>query len=168
MTDDALNRIGNKNIDEKDLLRAIKQLSDVDVPASFWNAIANSNDYSERHRAYCILELFRRFVFPEMDLDHLARLLKPLKWLRDDDIRTVTMLEGEIPLTWTLEDTVFVLRIFPDPAGQSSFAIYLRVAGKISCDDFIRCLRGKPLQVICAAVIREIGISEPYRHVVTD
>ncbi len=112
-----------------------------------------------------VIELFRRHVTKGITLHRMAKLLEGATWLQDEDVDVVTAIEGEIPVTWNLEDTVFVIRLFPESERQSSFAIYLRVAGKVPLDSFIRLLRGyKVPESTENAVVLEVGFSEPFRN----
>ena len=168
MNDELLAAIADKNIAEGDLRRAIGQLSRMNEPPSFWNDIATNTGYSRVHRICCILELFRRHVSVGMRLDSFAQLLGDPKWLRDEDVEVVIALNGEIPVTWNFEDTIIVLRLLPESASDSDFAIYLRISGKVSRGDLISVLHRKDvIQEIKAATILEVGFAEPYRHSIT-
>ena len=154
--------IANKEIKEKELLQAIQALGTVTESPKFWTGIANSLDYRERHRCYCVLQLVRRHVLPGMKFSKFAQILDNPIWLKDEDIGVVDIVRGEIPVTWTFEDTVFVLRVFPELVKGRNYAIYLTVSGKIDRNDFIKLLRGKDVnQRVKEAIILEVGFIEP-------
>jgi len=95
-----------------------------------------------------------------MNLAELGRLLGDPNWVRDVDIEVVTVLLGEIPVTWVPEDTIFVLRLFPELL--PGYAVYLRVKGKVAQRSFIDLLRGKRVPAEASeAPILEVGFSEP-------
>ena len=164
MREDVLAAIANKDSDYDELLMAIQSLGEVKESPDFWNSIANNPDYKNFHRAYCAIQLFKRHVTDGMSLGSLSKLLWNPSWVNDEDITTVQELVGEIPLTWTFEDTVFALRIFPELTKLSGFAIYLRVSGKVDLSSFISSLRGQEVdEVTKNAIVLEVGFIEPYR-----
>ena len=124
--------------------------------------IAGSDAYSPDRRRRAVVELFRRHVKVGMTLAELARVLDDPAWLRDDDLSVVEVLGGKIPVTWTHEDTVLVLGVLPELPDDPSWAIYLRVAGRIELADVLALLRGGtgPPEVE-RAEIREIGFEPP-------
>lgn len=140
-----LSIIADPNVDKQTLMETIQKLGEVTESTQFWIAIANSDEYNKDHRRRAVFQLFQRFVSHGMTLFALAQILDNPPWLADEDISIVTVLRGEIPVTWTLEDTVFVLSVFPDfPDGRyANWAIYLRVSGKVNREDFIKVIRGE-------------------------
>lgn len=160
MSNKTLLIISNKEIDEKELLEAIQQLSDVNESADFWNDIAKNSGYGKLHRAHCIFQLFKRHISVGMNLYRFGELLRNPTWLKNEDIEIVNALNGEIPVTWTLNDTIFVFRIFPELSNKYSFAIYLRILGKIDRNDLIWLLRGNEVnQVMKNVTILEVGFT---------
>jgi hypothetical protein len=162
MTDESLSRASNKEIEEKALLLAIKELGPVTESAKFWTDIVNSTDYTKVHRRHCIFQLFRRHVSPGMRLSELAQILDNPNWLKDENVHVVAELEGKIPVQWTLEDTVFVFLVFPELPMENNWAVYLRISGKVDRESFIKLLRDQAVdQNIKDAVVLEIGFSDP-------
>ena len=158
--DSLLDVIADKHAEEDTLLRAIQQLGAPEEPPRFWIDIANSNEYSTRHRRYAVVQLFTRHVKPGMMLSEFARILNGSKWLDDKDIRVVEDLSGYIPVNLTFDNTVFVLRVLPDLLPAEYWAIYLSVSGHIDCDNFLRLRRGEEVdQETRDAVILEIAFS---------
>jgi hypothetical protein len=94
-----------------------------------------------------------------MTLGQLAELLGGASWLRGDGLDVVDVLAGELPVTWSPGDTVFVLHVVP---GSPEFAVYLRVEGKRDADAVLRLLRtGEADEATRAARVLEIGFSSP-------
>lgn len=165
MTKDPLLIISNNDANERELLLAIQELGAITEAPGFWADIANSADYKESHRRHSVFQLFRRHVTPGMKLSELAQVLDNPNWLKDEDLQIVGVLAGRIPVQWTLEDTVFVVLVFPESSDGDNWAIYLRVSGKVGRDNFIKLLRGEDVnQETKDATILEIGFTEPYRH----
>jgi hypothetical protein len=124
--------------------------------------IAGSDAYSPDRRRRAVVELFRRHVKVGMTLAELARVLDDPAWLRDDDLSVVEVLGGKIPVAWTHEDTVLVLGVLPGLPDDPSWAIYLRVAGRVELADVLALLRGGEAPPETAqAEIREIGFEPP-------
>lgn len=157
-----LSVIADPKVDKQTLIETIQKLGEVIESAQFWTAIANSDEYSKDHRRRAVFQLFQRFVSPGMTLFALAQILDNPRWLADEDISLVTVLGGEISVTWTLEDTVFVLVVFPDlPDGRyANWAIYLKVSSKVSREDFIKVIRGESVtEKVKNAKVLELGLS---------
>lgn len=158
-----LSIIADKETGEDELLLAIRMLDEVNVSSDFWVSIANDASYRKPHRAYCIYQLFQRHVAIGIKLSEFGRLLGNPRWLKDEDIEVFNVLRGKIPVKWTFEDTVFVLRIFPELPKGYGFAIYLRISGKIGRSDFTKVLRCQPVgQEIKDLVILEVGYHKSF------
>ncbi len=145
--DKLLSIIADPKTDIQTLMRAVQQLGPVTEVASFWTAIGNNAEYSQKHRRWAVWELFHRHVKPGITLADLARILDNPTWLADESISVVTVLGGRIPVKWTFEDTVFSLLIFPDIPDDTydSWGIYLRVSGKVDRESFIKVIRDQPV-----------------------
>jgi hypothetical protein len=124
--------------------------------------VAGSDDHSPDSRRRAVVELFRRHATPGTTLAELARALDDPAWLRDEDLSVVEVLGGKIPVSWTLEDTVLVLGVLPGLPDDPSWAIYLRVAGKVELADVLALLHGRdaPPEVGQAEIL-EIGFEPP-------
>ena len=159
MADELLSTIGDPGTGEPELAAAIEKLPPGAEPASFWLDIASDSRYGVNHRRRAVVELFRRHVPPGTTLGELGGLLAGAEWLRDEDIAVVGAVAGKIPVSWTFDDTVFVLILLPDDDADST-AVYLRVGGKVSPDDFIAVIRGRGgAEDAAAAPILEVGWS---------
>ena len=164
MTEDALAVIENKDANEAELSKALQSVGEIDKGPEFWKHIASDPSYRETHRARCAIQLFQRHVPPGTSLGELAELLSNPNWVADEDIEIVRHLRGEVPVTWNNEDTVISLRLFPQLAGVSAFAIYLRIAGKVDRGGFVDLLRRRETgETIREAKILEVGCIEPYQ-----
>jgi hypothetical protein len=115
-----------------------------------------ATDAGQGSRA-AIVELFRERVSPGTTLGELAELLSGSGWPRDEDVTVVEAIAGKLPVSWTLEDTVFALSLPPD-GDESPSAVYLRVQGKVSRDDFLAAVRGGRGDS-SAAPILEVGLA---------
>lgn len=154
--------IADPEIDRKTLIQAIRKLGPVTESAQFWVDMANSEQYGQDHRRQTVFQLFKRHVSPGLTLAELAQILDNPGWLANEDIAVVTALTGEIPVKWTLEDTVFVLSVFPALADgrYDHWAIYLRVSGQVDRESFISLLRGGPAsEEVKQARVLEIALS---------
>ena len=157
-----LSVIADPKVDKQTLIETIQKLGEVTESAQFWTVIANSDGYSKGHRRHAVFQLFQRFVSPDMTLFALAQILNNPRWLADEDISIVTVLGGEIPVTWTLDDTVFVLSVFPDLPDDryANWAIYLRLSGKVNREDFIKVIRGESVtENVMTAKVLEFSLS---------
>jgi len=159
-----LSLIADPDIDKTTLLQAIRKLGPVTESERYWTDIANSKSYSKEHRRLAVFLLFKRFISPGITLYELARILDMPGWLTKEDITIVTVQGGKIPVTWSFEDTIFVLTVFPDVQDTNNryanWAIYLKVAGKIKRDEFIEIIHGKPVsENVKNAELLQIGFS---------
>jgi hypothetical protein len=137
--------IRDPETDTELFLQEIRQLDAVTEPAHFWAAIANSAAYSSEGRRQAVFQLFQRHVSPGITLAELARSLNNPRWLAGEDLSVVTNLAGELPVEFTLDDTIFVLRVFPELMDDlyGPWSIYLRVGGKVEPKAFLDLLRGE-------------------------
>jgi len=143
--DDSLSIITDPDSDYESLLKSVRQLGPVTMPVQFWADIANSDAYRPDHRRQAVFQLFQRHVSPGITLAELARSLNNPRWLAGDDLSVVTNLAGELPVEFTLDDTIFVLRVFPELVDDlyGPWSIYLRVGGKVEPEAFLDLLRGE-------------------------
>lgn len=115
-----------------------------------------ATDAGQGSRA-AIVELFSERVRPGTTLGELAELLSGAAWPRDEDVSVVEAIAGKIPVSWTLEDTIFALSLPPDGDDGPS-AVYIRVQGKVSRDDFLAAVRGGG-EDVSATPILEVGMA---------
>jgi len=157
--------ITDRETNDDDLKEAISRLGKVSEPISFWNSIIKSPTYSVQHRRRCVEALLRRHN-PRLLSELLVHLDNPL-WLRDKDITQVDWGKG-VPVDMTSDDSVFQMRILPPDNVQfvqkGEIAVYVRVAGKVSLDEFRMVLRPyvnlERLEAIALRPIHQIGFSE--------
>ena len=69
---------------------------------------------------------------------NLGKLLMHPNWLEIENIQVVQTIGGAIPVKFNFDDTILVIHVFPNlPDGRyERWAIYLRIEGKISVEDF--------------------------------
>lgn len=152
-----LARIADPATPIAELEDALGELPEAATDAPFWTAIADDERYSLPHRRIAALQLVRRHVARGTSLADLAKLLGPAAWLRASDLDIVTALGGKIPVRWTSEDTVFVIRVLPGPPGPQA-AIYLRVSGHVALAAFRALLDGRPGEpVVGESRVLEVG-----------
>jgi hypothetical protein len=162
MTEDLLRLISNPGASEAELTDALGRLGPVTEPPGFWTRLAGSDEHSPGQRRHYVFQLLRRHLAPGMRLSALARLLDDPPWLNRGDIAVIEDLAGAIPVRMTDEDTVFRLRVAPGGDAPDIWAIYLRVAGKVTSDQLYALLRGGAADETTAqAEILEIGFSPP-------
>lgn len=162
--DSLLATIADPKISQDALIQALRQLGPATEPASFWTKIANRADYGPDQRRRAVFELFKRHVSPGLTLGELSDLLDHPAWLDDAHVSVVDRLGGKIPVTWTPQDTIFVLAVFPNlPDGRyAHWAIYLKVSGKVDRESFIRAIRGIAVpDAVRTARLLEFGLSPP-------
>jgi hypothetical protein len=159
MTEPALAVIADPGASESRLLEAIKTLGPADEPPSFWRKIAQAEGRPDFQRAHAVFQLLRRHAKPGMTLADFAELLGDGAWASGNAVEIVSAVAGELPVRWTPDDTVFVLR--PTPASLE-FAVYVRVTGKIPLGSFRRLLAGGDSEeAVREAQVREIGFAAP-------
>ncbi len=143
--DKSLLIISDPETDTELFLQEIRQLGAVTEPAHFWAAITSSAAYSSERRRQAVFQLFKRHVTPGLTLAELAIILDGPTWLAGDNLSVVTNLAGELPVKFTLDDTIFVLRVFPELVDDlyGPWSIYLRVGGKVEPEAFLDLLRGE-------------------------
>ena len=158
--------IADRETNDDDLKEAISRLGKVSEPISFWNSIIKNPTYSLHHRRRCVEALLRRHN-PRLLSELLVHLDNPV-WLRDKDIDKVDFGKG-VPVDVHPEDSVFQIRILPTPnvpylQKGDNITVYVRVAGKVSLDEFRFVLRPyaslERLEAIALRPIHQIGFSE--------
>jgi hypothetical protein len=124
--------IKDKLSSETALLVAIESLGRVAERPDFWTTIANDANYTERHRGYCILALFKRHVRPGMTLGELTEILHGARWLLPDRVYRFPVMGGYVPVVGSpSRDSIFSLHL---PGGLDQ-AVYLSVSGTLSADE---------------------------------
>ena len=158
-----LDVIADRDTGEDQLLLALSQLGSVTEPPGFWTKIANSSDYTKRHRCNSVFQFFTRHVRPGMKLSELARILDGAQWLADEDITVVEDVSGYIPVRVTHDNTVFVMRILAAlPPASEFWGVFLSVFGWVDRENFIRLLRGGEIdEQTRETAILEIGFVPP-------
>ncbi len=152
--------IGDPTTSLDDLVSALKSLGPVQEPPSFWRQIAEGRQYSDAHRALAIIYLIHRHASSGITVGQLATVLGCAPWLSSNDVEAITTMAGELPVHWNENDSYFVLRL-PAPQSQS-FAVYLRVRGKVDRAGLLNALHCRPVdQRITHTPIVELGFSSP-------
>ena len=151
--------IANKDSSEAELLDAINTLSmPAHEPPTFWLDLANNLNYSPMHRRHCVFQFFRRHVRPGMTLTKLGRVLGHPTWLRPDDIDIVQAVIGELPIAWSPEDTIVVLRIQVGAPGLCA-AAYIKIAGKVRRSHILTLLLESKTKQEGGPSIQDIGLA---------
>ena len=156
-----LTQIADPKIKQADLVEAIQQLGPVTEEPGFWSAIANDDNYSQDHRRRAVYELIQRHVHNGMTLADMAKILDDPTWLKDEDVTMVTIVGGKMPVKWSMEDTIFILHIFPGlPDRQyAHWAAYIKISGKVERQSIVDVLRGRPVeQAAAGATVLEVGL----------
>jgi hypothetical protein len=166
MSDSPLDLIANKNIDDGQLMSAIRALGRTTEPPYFWTNIANNKEYRLAHRRHAIFQLFSRHVRPKKKLSDVALVLKEPNWLEDRDLAIIEDLAGHIPVQLTSHNTVFVIYVLPELRPSDRFMVFLSVSGNIERNEFLRLLRGEEVdQTTKDSWVIEIGFI-PYEEVI--
>jgi hypothetical protein len=137
---DLLAAIKRPGISKGELSQAISQLGPVAEKADFWVSITNDPRFSDLHRAYCVMQLFKRHVKPGMTLADLGDLLKGAKWLHGHDhIEHFIVLGGFVPVEWPLNASLFSIGLSrQDP----DLVLFLSIYGEFDSLDLANSLRG--------------------------
>ena len=137
-----LEKIANAGITKDSLLKALLALDEVNENPQFWSDIANDSSFSDTHRRYAVFMLFKRHIKTGISIEEFRKLLGKPSWLTYDDISLIEAVGGEIPMEFTLTDSIFVWNVFPDlPDGRwQHWAIYIKIEGKISREDFYNAI----------------------------
>jgi hypothetical protein len=132
----------------------------MDEVATALSQISNDAVVAPEDRRRCVFALFRSHTRAGMPLSELAATLGGATWLLPERISVVKSLGGKIPVTWTNEDTIFLIRPWLPPGNLS--AVYLRVAGKgLEPRALFAVLRGLSKDKrLGAERVLEVGLSE--------
>jgi len=128
--DSLLATISDPQTSESQLLECIRRLRRVNEPATFWVKIVNDPKYSPRHRAFCLLELFRRHVKPGMSLGEVSEVLRGAPWLHEEQAGRFYWLSGYLPVFGDCStDSLFALRAVEPDKTRGIDAVYITVGG---------------------------------------
>ena len=138
-----LDIIINPKTKRETLNQAINQLTDEKEPPTFWSNISNSNTYSAYHRRLAIFSLFKRHIKENVTLNEFAEYLNKPTWLDRQNLVLITEVLGELPVQFTLDDTILQIKIFPELPGEGwdYWAVYLRIEGEINKEDFYQTIQ---------------------------
>jgi hypothetical protein len=164
-----LSLISDPATNTHELIELLKKTEKISAPSIFWSGIANNDSFSNEYRRIVIFELFVRHVKNRISLNALAEIVNKPVWLRPENISEVKEIAGKIPVTFDINDTILVIEVLPEISNpeHSSWAIYLRIDGKISKEDFykIMCMTEKntpaPLE---QKMMKEYGLSPDKKH----
>ncbi len=152
-----LSIVANIKSTQEQLYQAVQNLDNVKESPLFWTTIASDLSYKEEHRRLCVYELFVRHVAVRMSLFDLSKILDSPNWLKRDDIDVVGPVYDHIPVGKLPGNTVVVIRIFPQLAGDV-WGVYLRVSGSLSKDQIIRIIMDRKLKGFPAQWDPKLGI----------
>jgi hypothetical protein len=156
-----LSTIANPDSSDEQISHALTELGPAQEPSGFWTTIANDGRYRTTHRRLAVIQIFTRHVKPGMSLAEIAKVLATPLWLGDEDVAMIEDLGGHLPVALTPTNTVFAIRVFPEPAAVTGLSVvFLSVAGHVSRSDFLRLLRGQPAsRAVGDAMLLECGFS---------
>jgi hypothetical protein len=158
---DLLATIANPETDQRTVAQSIRALGPPSEDPHFWTAIANSDRHTAEHRRRAVVALFERHARPPLTLAELARTLDGATWLTDDDVDVVRELGGMVPVTFDLENSVFVLRLLPETPRdrRAAWAVYLRVEGTLGLEAFRNAVHGRSTDVdVLGRRVLEVGL----------
>jgi hypothetical protein len=90
---------------------------------------ADDSSAAREKRAEAIFALFANHIKVPQGAADVAKVLAEATWLKDADLFGCYMLAGQVPVEWTLEDTVFCLHLFPRKNESPDWVIYFRLSG---------------------------------------
>ena len=123
---------------DRDLLEAINHMGKPKENPAFWTQIADNTNYTQLHRARCVLALFRRHISSEVDMGEIAMDISPANWLVNSEIVKLDPKVDEWPAgnfdpPVEINDGESVFRINVLNSYQH---IYFRFKGDISLEKF--------------------------------
>jgi hypothetical protein len=149
-----LRAIASRDTDPAILRKVLDRLGAVDEPPEFWAHIVSDTRFSPVHRRLCLYSLFRRHAAGKR-VDFFFALPHAETWFAKQHVTEATY-ASKVPVKRPAGQTVFMLR--PElPPGNSS-AIYLRLSGMVTCDEFLDLMRGKAQNPRVS--ILEVGIND--------
>lgn len=92
-----------------------------------WLAVAGDEAFPVGHRTLAVSAFFHGCIPDGTTVGELATLLDRPGWLREHDVDVVTAMAGKVPVRFSPDETVIVLR--PWLGGDSVGAVYLAVNG---------------------------------------
>jgi hypothetical protein len=150
--------VADRNAKCSGVVKAAQRLGPVTEPPDFWTRVANSAEYTKRHRRVAVIELFRRHVKPGMSLAELGDVLDRAIWLNECTVTALETVYAIIPLRGGVLPGAFAILVFPEIPGDM-WRIYLRVSEHLEVDTFLSALRGEDVEERVADTrIIEIGI----------
>jgi hypothetical protein len=108
---------------------AIARLPSVAGSPRLWLGVAADVRFSADHRARVVSAFFHRHIPDGTTLGELATQLEQPPWLSEDDVDVVSVMAGKLPVRWSPDETVIVLR--PSFDGRPVGAVYLTVRGHL-------------------------------------
>ncbi|GIG22489.1 hypothetical protein Cch01nite_32130 [Cellulomonas chitinilytica] len=156
--DTNLTRIADPSVDEATAVAAMGSLPPGDEPPSFWRDVAGDPALSPRRRALAVEHLLARHVRPgATTVTELAALLGRPAWLSSDDVDVIPWLTGELPVRWSDADTYLVVRLLT--ADIESYAVYLRLAGRLDGETARAAVLGEGQGPEAGATVLELGFT---------
>jgi len=157
--DSLLRIISDKNTEYTKLIKVVQQLGPVRESSKFWSDIANSKEYTKRHRRVAVFELIKRHVTPGMYLSQLTDIFDKPTWLENRNLNHILVIAATVPLKKFSPGTLFSLKVLPGQA-ENRLIVYWRISGDISRDDFLKVMWGQDVkQCIKDTRILEVGLT---------
>lgn len=152
---------GKRNKDFKELLTLSKSIDSCNVPARFWNDIANDNKYSIKRRQLCVLNMFKTNVkINKTTLGELSKITSRNSWMNDSEIRYITEMAGFCPLDIDEDLGLFVILVLNNEKNSSFLVITFTIIDKkceVDKDNIEKLLKtGKGQNTIKSKIINQI------------
>jgi len=136
--DSDLRVIASPDTDLATLRKALNHLGAVEEPSDFWVRIVSNAQYSPTHRRLCLYALFQRHAVGARLDSFFAS--PAAAWFKEEQVRDATTF-SKLPVKRPDGQSIFMLR--PElPPGNDS-AIYLRLAGMVTIEEFFALILGK-------------------------
>jgi hypothetical protein len=152
--------VADRNAKCSGVVKAAQRLGPVTEPPDFWTRIANSAEYTKRHRRVAVIELFRRHVKPGMTVGELGTMLEGAAWLSECGVSTLAgkIIAAAFPLVTVSPATIEIV-VFRELPG-ARWRIYLRLSGEVEVHSFTGALAGEDVdESVKNTIILEIGIA---------
>jgi hypothetical protein len=139
---------------------AINELSNDDVPPSFWVALSNDTKYPEAVHSAFIYHLFRHYVHPGTTLNELAGVVGPARWIKAENVIEIINFSGAYPVRTSFGDDGYAIHVCSHDS-PSKVVIYMIFGTKVEQSDLLKALAGVTSRTAARTVIKDIGIIPP-------
>ena len=124
---------------------------------------ANNSGETAKKRFDAIVEIFRKHVNKQVDLESLSKTMGGAAWLDASGIAQPGLIAGLFPVDWTLDDSLFCIQIlaFRELKEPKSYGLYIAIEGALGPSELEQALKGEfPRQKTKKMKIRDCTICD--------